>query len=106
MPGNQLIDNTYYIFDTSPSAVPSWPSGASIANIRLWTVGTNAALEFQITAGTPWLRFDYLTHGGFAAGSGGAVVERMFVLTFFGKRQSAAIIPTTLTAMSAWVEFV
>ena len=74
--------------------------------IRLWTAGTNASLEFQITAGTPWLRFDYLTHGINAGlGSGASVVERMFVLPFFGKRQSAAIIPTTLTAVSAWIEF-
>jgi len=105
MPIRAIVDNTYYIFDSLGTAL-SWPAGARIQQIRLLTLNTTASAEFQVVAGTPWFSWSYVTHGTFGAGgTGGSVVAAHHVIPMGGVRVPAAIIPTTLTACTAWIDF-
>ena len=104
MPGNQLIDNTYYVFVGSGTAIP-WPAGARIQQIRLFTTSTLASLEFQVSAGTPWLLWNYITHGAVSVGSAATLIQSYHTIPMGGVRCQTAIIPTTLTACSAWIDF-
>ena len=105
MPIRTIIDNTYYVFDSLGTALP-WPAGARIQQIRLATLSTLAAVEFQVRAGTPWFVWSYLTHGAVSVGSAASVIESYHTIQMGGVRVPTAIIPTTLTACSAWIDFV
>ena len=105
MPGNQIIDNTYYIFVGSGTAIP-WPVGARIQQIRLFTTNTTATVEFQVVAGTPWFSWNYLIHGSAIASSATSVISAYHTIPMGGVQCRLAIIPTTLTACSAWIDFV
>lgn len=105
MPNNQIIDNTYYVFVGSVTAIP-WPQGARIQQIRLFTANTTASVEFQVVAGTPWFLWNYITHGALFTASGGSVIQSHHVIPMGGVRVPTAIIPTTLTACTAWIDFV
>ena len=104
MPIRAILDNTYYVFDSLGTALP-WPSGARIQQIRLFALNTASVAEFQVAAGTPWFRWAYTTNASVAAGSADSIVPGHFVIPMGGVRVPTAIIPTTLTACTAWIDF-
>lgn len=105
MPIRALLDNTYYVFDSLGTAI-AWNAGSRIQQIRLLALDTTATVEFQIAAGTPWFRWTYTVHGTFGSGgTGGSVVTSHHVIPMGGVKVPTAIIPTTLTACSAWIDF-
>ena len=102
MPIQTILDNTYYIFDSGTTALP-WNSGSRLAQIRIFAVSTAANVVFNVVAGTPFFTFNYLQT--VAVNSGIALVPSMFVFPMGGMRCPSAIIPTTLTAATAWIDF-
>ena len=103
MPIRTIIDNTYHVFD-SQGTVLTWPTGARIAQIRIFAVTTAAIVEFQIAAGTPWFDFSYLQT--VAVNSGITLVPSYFTFPMGGVMVKTGLIPTTLTAATAWIDFV
>lgn len=105
MPIRTLVDNTYYVFDAQGTGL-TWPAGARIQQIRLFTLNTTAAVEFQVVAGTPWFSWNYLVHGTLLGGTSISIIQSYHTIPMGGVRCPTAIIPTTLTACSAWIDFV
>lgn len=108
MPIRALVDNTFYLFDSLGTALAStvWPTGARVSQIRIFALDTTAAVTFQIAAGTPWFQWAYTRNTSVAAGSADSIVPGHFVIPMGGMRVPTAIIPTTLTAATAWIDFV
>ena len=105
MPIRTILDNTFYLFDFLGTALPAtvWPSGARVSQIRILALDTSAAVEWQIAAGTPWFRWSYLQVGFAGIGSAVSVTPAMFTIPMGGMRVPTAMIPTTMTACSAWI---
>mgnify|MGYP001573287815 FL=1 len=103
MPIRTIIDNTYYVFDSQGTAL-TWLAGARIAQIRIFAVTTAANVEFQLAAGTPWFTFSYLQT--VAVNTGITLVPSTFTFPMGGVGVKTGIIPTTLTAATAWIDFV
>ena len=93
---NVLIDNTYYV-DTPGAAVLNWPGGARVSQVRFFASDTSAAAIFTVS-GTPILRWAFF--GSNATATLGAVVIPMG-----GTRFPTAWAPSTLTACTAWIDF-
>ena len=104
MPIRTLIDNTYHVFDSQGTAL-SWLSGARIAQIRIFAIDTTAAVVLQLAAGTPWFQWSYLVHGAVSVGSAASVVPTLYTIPMGGVGVKTGIIPTTLTAATAWIDF-
>lgn len=100
MPIRTIIDNTYHVFD-SQGTVLTWLAGARIAQIRILAVTTAATVELQVAAGTPWFNFSYLQ-----TVTANTVVPSLFVFPMGGVGVKTGLIPTTLTAATAWIDFV
>ena len=100
---NTLYDNTYFVLDTSATALP-WPSGgARIKSLVIWAVNTNASVIFNIgVAGTPVFRFNMILAGANST----TTFPSTYTYDFGGVRFHTAWIPSTLTACSAWIHFV
>lgn len=104
MPLRTLFDNTYYIYDSQGTALP-WLSNSKIAQIRILANNTSANVVFQAMVGTPFFEWRYLLHGSAAGTSSQAVEPALFVIPMGGVRCPTALIPTTLTAATAWIDF-
>ena len=101
---NSLRDNTYFILDTSATAL-AWPTGgARIQSIVLYASGTAAAAVFLIDVGSPIFKFNYIQT--VAVNSGITMVPSTFSFPLGGVRFQTAWIPSTLTSCSAWIHFV
>ena len=108
MPIRTIVDNTFYLFDSAGTALAStvWPAGARISQIRILALTTAASVTFQIAAGTPWFEWSYTQVGFAGVGSTVSVVPTLYTIPMGGIRVPTAIIPTTLTAATAWIDFV
>ena len=97
---NQLIDSTYLV-DAQATTALSWPGGARFSQVRILALDTTAAATFTIVAGgTPIFRFAVLTQG-----AGTSIQPALFTFPLGGVRYPTAWIPTTLTACTAWIDF-
>ena len=103
MPIRTVIENTYHVFDSQGTVLP-WNTGSRIAQIRIFAVTTAASVEFQLAAGTPWFTFSYLQT--VAVNSGITLVPSTFTFPMGGVGVKTGIIPTTLTAATAWIDFI
>lgn len=101
---NQLIDSTYVV-DAAGAAALAWPGGARISQVRIFAIDTTASATFLLAAGTPILRWNFITHGAVSVGSATSVVQALAVIPLGGVRYPTAWIPTTLTACTAWIDF-
>ena len=102
MPLNQIFDNTYFVTDSATSGL-SWPSGgARIQSIVLHCLNTLAVARFEIYAGTPIFQFSFIQAGSNST----TTFPSDYVFPIGGVRFQTAWIPTTLTACSAWINFV
>ena len=101
---NTLRDNTYLILDTSPTAL-EWPSGgARVKTVRLRMLNTTSVCVFNIVqAGTPIFMASLAIHG---VGSSAQVFQTLHNFDMGGVRFHSAWIPSTLTACTAWIDFV
>ena len=109
MPIRTIVDNTFYLFDSAGTALGStvWPAGARVSQIRILAINTLASVTFQIVAGTPWFQWDYLTQASVpVTSSNSVIVPNLYVIPMGGMRVPTAIIPTTLTAATAWIDFI
>ena len=98
---NSLVDNTYFILDTSPTSL-SWPSNARVQSVVFYATGTNAAAAFLLAVNSPILRFSMINH----VSMGGTVsIPSTYSYNLNGVRFPTAWIPSTLTACSAWIHF-
>ena len=102
MPIQTIVGNTFYLFDSAAGRLADtvWPAEAVISQIRILSLSTSAAVEFHIQAGTPWFRWAYLANG-----STQTFVPSMYVIPMGNVRLQTAIIPTMLTAATAWIDF-
>jgi hypothetical protein len=100
---NVLIDNTFYV-DTPGAVALSWPTGARVSQVRIFGVDTTAAAIF-VVAGTPILRWGFVTQGAVSVGSATAVVDALTVIPMGNVRFPTAWAPSTLTACTAWIDF-
>ena len=100
---NSIVDNTYFILDTSATAL-EWPrAGARIQSVVLWAINTGASAVFLVAVGSPIFRFNYIQT--VAVNSGITMVPSTFSFPLGGVRFQTAWIPSTLTACSAWIHF-
>ena len=108
MPIQTIVDNTFYLFDSGGTALAStvWPSGARVSQIRIFAVNTLAAVTLQVAAGTPWFQWNYIQSGFTGVGSSISITQSTFAFPMGGMRVPTAIIPTTLTACTAWIDFI
>ena len=98
--GNQLLNNTYLV-DAQATSALAWPSGARISQVRILALDTTASATFTIVAGgTPVFRFAMLTQG-----AGTSIQPALFTYPLGGVSYPVAWIPTTLTACTAWIDF-
>ena len=102
MPIRVQVDNTYYIFDSTAGRVTNWPAAARVAQIRLVALTTAAAASWEITAGTPWFQWTLVTNATGAA----LVAPGYYTFPMGGMRMPDGPIFTTLTACSAWFDFI
>ena len=104
MPVQTIIGNTYYIYD-SLGTVLAWPAGMRVAQIRLLALNTAAEAIFQVSAGTPFLEWRYIRAEAASAASSRVVEPSLYVIPMGGVRMQVGLIPTTLTACTAWIDF-
>ena len=98
---NSLVDNTYFILDTSPTAL-SWPSNARVQSVVFYAINTNASAVFLLAVNSPILRFNLINQ----ASMGGTIsLPTTYSYNLNGVRFPTAWIPSTLTACSAWIHF-
>ena len=98
---NSLVNNTYFILDTSATAL-SWPANAMIQSVVFYATGTNASATFLLAANSPILRFSLINN----VSMGSTVsIPGTYSIPFNGVRFPTAWIPSTLTACSAWIHF-
>lgn len=99
-----LIDSTYIVFASQGTAL-AWPSGARIAQVRLLALNTSASCVFQAVVGTPIFEWRYLLHELGSGTSSRDVISAMYTFSLGGVRFPTAWIPTTMTAVTAWIDF-
>lgn len=108
MPIQTVVDNTFYLFDSAAGRLAStvWPAGARVSQIRVLANTTAASINLQIVAGTPWFQWSYTQVGFAGIGSTVSVVPSLHTFPMGGIYVPTAFIPTTLTAATAWIDFV
>ena len=99
-----LQDSTYIIYASQGTAL-SWPVGARIAQVRILAANTTASVVFQANVGTPIFEWRYLLHELGTSTSARSIETAMHVFPMGGVRMPTAWIPTTLTACTAWIDF-
>ena len=104
MPLIQIIGSTYHIFDSQGTAI-AWPQGAHVSQIRILALNTSANVVFQVIPGTPVFEWRYVLHELGAGTSSRDVVSALHVIPMGGISMQTAIIPTTMTAATAWIDF-
>ena len=99
-----LLDNTYVVFGSQGTAL-AWPAGARIAQVRILALDTTASAVFQVVAGTSIFEWRYLVHELGVGTSARSIQTAMHVFPMGGVGFKTAWIPTTLTACTAWIDF-